>query len=312
MQRFLFFLLIFAYQTTSAQHEETLYYYAIDDSLIGVKDKKGKIIIPAKHRLILDVNMGDTLPAGFVNFLEPADKPGQHAAWKTYDRKGNFLYQPYVFEFEPDRINEGLSRFVENDKIGFVDRHGKRIIPAQFESVDMFSLGIASFCNGCIRDTAKDLEHPPLVAGTFGFINRQGKVLMDDIVFDTSLFFWCRFDSLRHTFYPAEFQYNSFEKKLIQKLDPYKAAIEKMFFSKYTGNNSMSLIFDIVEKPSPGFPYYVIESREKIGNKISSDFWDRLQFYLNTTGEIMYAAEYFDGLVPFKEWYSHYTQKNFP
>lgn len=312
MQRFLFLLLIFAYESTSAQHEETLYYYAINDSLIGVKDKKGRVIIPAKHRLILDVNAGDTLPAGFVNFLEAADKPGQQAAWKTYDRKGNFLYQPYVFEFEPDRIKEGLSRFVENDKIGFVDRHGKRIIPAQFESVDMFTLGIASFCNGCIRDTAEDLEHPPLIAGTFGFINRQGKVLVDRIRFDTSVFFWSRLDSLKQSFYPAEFQYNDFEKTLIKKLEPYKATIEKILFSRFTTSLPLSLTFDIVEKPSPGFPYYVIESREKIGNGFRGGSWESLQFYLNKTGEIIYAAEYLDGLMPFKEWYSHYTQKNLP
>lgn len=312
MRRSALLLLVFVNQFLFAQRQEPLYYFITNDSLVGVKDKKGKIIIPAKHRPLLDVNIGDTLPAGLINFFEAPEKSGHRYEWKTYDRNGSFLYEPYTFEFAPDRISEGLSRFVENGKIGFVDRHGKKIIPAQFESVGEFNLGVATYCSGCIRDTAKDREHPPLIAGTFGIIDRQGTMLMYDIRFDTSDVFWSWLDSLKQTFYPTEFQYNDFEKTLIKKLDPYKAAIEKIHFSSFTTSLPTSFIFDIVEKPSPGFPYYVIESREKIGNGFSGSSWESLQFYLSETGQIMYALEYFDGLIPFKEWYSQYTQNNLP
>ena len=189
MKRSVILLLVFINQLLFAQRQEPLYYFIINDSLVGVKDKNGKIIIPAKYRGGMNYEMGSKVPPGLINFFEYFDKPSTSrpsGRWKTFDRDGNYLYEPCLFEFAPDEIYEGLSRFRENGKIGYANREGKKIISAQFDFAGWFTLGTSIFCNGCYRDTAEDIEHPPLVAGIFGIINRQGKILMDNIPYDPS------------------------------------------------------------------------------------------------------------------------------
>ena len=178
MKQVLLVLFIVLNESTFAQPQEPLYYFITKDSFVGVKDNKGKIIIPAKHRWMFDRKDGDKVPEGLINLFEA-----------VYSRDGKFLYQPLIYDFSSDEIHEGLSRFTENGKTGYVNRQGKKIIPAQFEFTWPFSLGTAIFCKGCYYDKTKDPEHPPLISGTFGFIDRTGKVLVDHIVFDTSYFF---------------------------------------------------------------------------------------------------------------------------
>ena len=306
MRLLVFILLVFACEITLAQREETLYYYVINDSLVGVKNKKGKIIIPAAHRSNHDINTGDTIPSGLINFFEYPDKTNQRAGWKTYDRNGKFLFQPYTYEFEPDFLLEGLSRFKENGKIGFADRQGKKIIAAQFDYVNWFSLGVASFCTGCYFDPSNDPEHPSLKGGTWGLVNRKGEILINNLPFD-NVDLERILDSSLQTFYNKEFQYNSFEKKLISMFDEYKGGIEKEYFKNSSTREPRALKFDIVEKPSAFFPYYIISSREVSNSIVGGHFWESLHFYISKDGKYIYFVGYRD-LVPFSKWYSKYSK----
>ena len=209
-----------------------------------------------------------------------------------------------MYDNGPDGLSEGLSRFVEKGKVGFVNRQGKKVIPAQFDFVSQFSLGTATYCMGCYFDFKKNSEHPPLKGGIYGIIDRRGQSLIDNIPFEKRTIL----DSLQKEYYPKEFQYSAFEKKLIGKLDPYRKAIEKEYFSNYSDlSEPHFLLFDIVEKPSAGFNYYIIQSREKTGQHIYGDSWDNLRFYASKDGRKLFYADG-DNLIPFSKWYALYIK----
>jgi len=109
---------------------EPLVYYFSKDSLIGVKDREGRIVIPARGLPEYDLNDGDTVEEGLIHLFE-FDDTLLHPIWsdtpnswgKVYSRNGKFLYKPLMTDNGPDKVHEGLTRFVENGKIGFVERY---------------------------------------------------------------------------------------------------------------------------------------------------------------------------------------------
>lgn len=96
--------------------------------------------------------------------------------WVAINRKKKILYRPFIFDNGPDYVQEGLLRFVENGKMGFVNEAGKKVIPAQFDFVYPFEKGRARFCNGC--KAIKDGEHSMMdeKTGTWGEIDKKGRV----------------------------------------------------------------------------------------------------------------------------------------
>lgn len=290
----------------TGQFQEPLIYFISKDSLIGVKDSKGKIVIPARGRWVFNYHDGDTVEEGFINLVEADDQRSWGGSFgKIYSRDGKFLYTPLDYDNGPDRIHEGLTRFVENGKIGFVDRHANKIIPAQFDHVGAFSLGTALFCRGGYYDFSEDREHPLLKGGVRGVIDRTGKILLDNIPYDTSIYFWKKLRSLHQQFYANQFIYSDFEKKLISNFDPYKTRIEEEYFSNWVGfPEPKSLRFDITERPSPGFPYYVVALAELVGPDIMRG--DRLQFYISADGKNVFNYSWDGELIPFLKWFDEY------
>jgi hypothetical protein len=305
MKQALFVLLIFQNYFLVAQTKEPVFYFITKDSLVGVKNSKGKIIIPAKNLLLYDIKNGEKISDAFIHLLEADDTTNTSSSFgKIYDHTGSFLYHPYIFDNGPDGLQEGLCRFVENHKIGFVNRHGKKVIPAQFDFVSSFNLGTAVFCMGCHFDFKKNSEHPPLAGGVYGMIDNTGKVLIADVLPEKNAIL----DSLQKEHYTKNRSYSPFEKKLTSKLDPYLKNIEKEYFSNYSNlTEPHSLVFDIVERPSAGFNYYVIQSREKMSTQIYSNTWDDLLFFVSRDGRKLF---YFDAgtLVPFSKWYAIYLK----
>jgi len=99
--------------------------------------------------------------------------------WVAINRKKQILYKPFIFDNGPDYVKEGMLRFVENGKMGFVNEAGKKVIQAQFDFVYPFENGRARFCNGC--KTIKDGEHSRLdeKSGKWGEVTKKGKVSYD-------------------------------------------------------------------------------------------------------------------------------------
>jgi hypothetical protein len=97
--------------------------------------------------------------------------------WVAINKKKKVLYKPFIYDNGPDYVQDGLLRYVENGKMGFVDEAGKKIIPAEFDFVSSFENGSARFCNGC--RSVKDGEHSTMdeKTGTWGSIDKKGKKL---------------------------------------------------------------------------------------------------------------------------------------
>lgn len=96
--------------------------------------------------------------------------------WVAINRRKQVLYTPFIYDNGPDYVHEGLLRFVENGKMGFVNEAGKKVIKAQFDFVFPFEDGWARFCNDC--KMVKDGEHSTIdeKTGAWGKVNKKGKI----------------------------------------------------------------------------------------------------------------------------------------
>ena len=97
--------------------------------------------------------------------------------WVAINKKKKLLYKPFIFDNGPDYVQDGLLRYVENGKMGFVDEKGVKRIKAEFDFVFPFEKGVARFCNGC--SSISDGEHKMMdeKTGTWGKIDKKGKKL---------------------------------------------------------------------------------------------------------------------------------------
>lgn len=151
-----------------SQQKEILRYFISKDSLVGVKNQKGKIIIPAEFKDYTEIKDGESVPEGIGNETilfaggKRNDRFEKNTFGYVYDRKGNFLYKPYLFDNGADYFSEGLRRFVKNGKIGFADRSGKTVIQPRHDFAASFNYGYAVFCDGCDWEKTDD-EHPAIV-----------------------------------------------------------------------------------------------------------------------------------------------------
>ena len=103
--------------------EKLYYFYTSDSTLVGVKNEKGKIIIPAQFSgfKIYDTENPINEPTiefwgtSFKNKKYDKDNPRIEAG-EVYDRNGKFLYYPQWFDNGNDIWEEGLRRYVEKKK----------------------------------------------------------------------------------------------------------------------------------------------------------------------------------------------------
>ncbi|MGY0034617.1 WG repeat-containing protein [Pedobacter sp. NJ-S-72] len=129
-----------------------------DRELAGYKTRGGKIVIPAKF-----IYAADTLyDRAFV-----IGKGG----WQGINRRGEVILIPFIYDNGPDYDSEGLFRFVENNKIGFVDLNWNKVVPAVFDFVEPFKDGLAIYTLGGHK--VMDGEHWYWAGGyDGGYVNR--------------------------------------------------------------------------------------------------------------------------------------------
>lgn len=152
-----------------AQKKQKDYLISFNDTtsgkvLIGYKNLKGKVIIPAKYTGYGEV---DTLFDFTVVSLKDS-------GLLVIDKTGKHILRPFIYDNGPDYIEEGLFRFVENNKLGFANAKYKKIIPATFDFVTPFKNGLAEYTMGGHK--VQDGEHWYWGGGhEFGFINHSGR-----------------------------------------------------------------------------------------------------------------------------------------
>lgn len=295
-----------------AQKKRDLFYFlSKKDSLLGVKDQEGNIVIPAKHINLAFAAEDFAKPITEQTIIMlPKNEPERTQPYNyglAYNREGKVLYAPYLYDNGPDYLEEGLSRFVENGKIGFVDRAGKKVIPAQWDWVSPFEYGIAKACTNCFLDYTKDQEHPPLdlSKAQTSYIDKQGKAIIPLTHIQKE-----EDQHVDGVYLPYQFHYTPFEQQILAELQQYGTLISNAYFVNYTNridSEEKVLHFEIVERPSAGFDYYVIQAfrYNADGTYVSTD-WN-LQFYADKEGSISFNPYFEDEQkTPLKEWLPRY------
>ncbi|MES2627567.1 MAG: WG repeat-containing protein [Bacteroidota bacterium] len=129
--------------------------------LLGFRSPAGKNTIPARYT----ATTTDTMFR--IAFVLNTDE------WVVINRMDTVILTPFIYDNGPDYVQEGYFRFVENDKMGFADLRGDKIIKAEFEWVEPFRGGLAAFnTDGHFEESG---EHRIRKGGTWGFIDRRGR-----------------------------------------------------------------------------------------------------------------------------------------
>lgn len=256
------------------QGQDTLYYFTTSDSsMVGVKNNKGDIIIPPQ-KIYSDVlyYLEDSIiheptieffphnyPEGVRNApdsLSPVTPAGV-----VYDRKGNFLYTPQLFDSGPDYWHEGKRRYAAHNKIGFVNFAGEKITPANLDFASPFNYGYAEvYINGWRKEYESGGEHWYLTASSDSsdsyLINAKGD-RVQPLVSQVSNrdYLW------KGDYYPYPFSYNKMEQNMVDSLEKIDVLndINLYHYPKDKLRDSMLLQFEIVERPDEYNPFYVLQ-----------------------------------------------------
>lgn len=282
-----------------SQTKEDLHYFKSKDSLVGVKDKAGKIIVPAQFKIFSFLKDGDPVEGETILFdgSKEGEKPEKNAWGYVYDRKGKFLYQPFLYDNGADYFSEGLRRLVKNGKVGFADRNGNTVIVAEHDFAFPFNYGYATFCDGCDWEKTND-EHRAIVGGKWGIMNVKGQTVQplakpseQDVEIDGK-------------YYPNPFQYNEKEKNILQFFEKQKKKLSDLYYVNFydkLSEKEKNLFFEIVERPKENFPYYQVNTYDY--RKKDLDMLYRFKFLVSEDGKTFYAIEDFnEKKIPFENW----------
>ena len=91
--------------------------------------------------------------------------------WVFVRRNGEAI-QTVTFDNGPDIISEGLLRYIDEGKVGFIDKYGEIKIRAAYTFAFPFQRDLSMVCNDCIKK--QDGEHSIMVEGTWGYIDKNG------------------------------------------------------------------------------------------------------------------------------------------
>lgn len=282
-----------------SQEKEVLRYFKTKESLVGVKNQKGEIIIPAQFKIYSDLKDGEVVEGETILF--DGNKTGgnqEKNAWGyVYDRKGDFLYQPFMYDNGPDYFVEGLRRFVKNGKIGFADRNGKVIIEPKHDFVDYFNYGYASFCDGCDWEKTDD-EHKSIVGGKWGMMNTKGETVPPLTKYSD------KDVKIVGKYYPYPFQYNEKEKNILRFFYQQNKLLADLYYVNVYNKipeKEKKLYFEIVERPKENFPYYQVNTYDYTKHDLGMLY--RFKFLVSEDAKNVYTIKsYNEQKVPFEEW----------
>lgn len=153
-----------------------------DTGLVGYKNPKGEIKIPAKF-----VHAGDFNSFGWaeVNF------GGQN--FYRINKDGNIIHQAYFFDNGADYFVCGFTRIINDTrKVGFANLKGETVIPPQFDWATPFRCtpSFSVVCQGCYavgsfnRKDSKRCRlsnsdcYSEMIGGKWGAIAPTGKIII--------------------------------------------------------------------------------------------------------------------------------------
>ncbi|MEM7180518.1 MAG: WG repeat-containing protein [Spirochaetota bacterium] len=128
-------------------------------SLYGYKDPMGKVIISPDYMIAHE-------------FQQEVAHVADRQKWMVIDKKGKILFTPFIYDNGPDPFQEGLARFVQDDKIGYYTPLGQISVPPKFDFGYPFKNGKAKVCVGCKKKSYG--EHYRYRGGKWFYIDARG------------------------------------------------------------------------------------------------------------------------------------------
>ena len=286
-----------------SQKKNVLKYFISNDSLVGVKNQKGEIIVPAQFKIFSNLENGELVKGETIYFdgFKKDEQNEKNAFGYVYDKKGNFLYRPFFYDNGADYFSEGVRRFVKNGKVGFVDRNGTVIIKPEHDFVSSFNYGYAAFCDGCDWEKTED-EHKAIVGGTWGMMNFKGEIVQPITKSGNAV-------EIDGKYYPYPFKYNEKEKKILQFFEKQNKQLSDIYYVNHynkLSENEKKLFFEIVERPKENFPYFQINTYDN--GKMNSGSTD-FNFIVSEDGKNVYALGYDVEKNPFDKWLKNETKE---
>ncbi|WP_294311663.1 WG repeat-containing protein [uncultured Chryseobacterium sp.] len=278
-----------------SQEKEVLMYFKTKDSLAGVKNSEGKIIVPAQFELFSFLKDGEPVKGETIFIDGYREDDEEKNAWGyVYDRKGNFLYRPFAYDNGADYFSEGLRRFVKNGKVGFADRNGKVIIEAKHDFASPFHYGYAAYCNGCDWEKTQD-EHKAMVGGIWGVMDSKGQVVQSVAKSKSTV-------EVNGKYYPYPFSYTQKEKEVLQFFEKQNQKLSDIYYVnhyKKLSEENKKLYFEIVERPKENFPFYQVNAYDY---SKSAAGLAGLKFLVSEDGRKVFALEFDDEKISFETW----------
>lgn len=279
-----------------SQEKDVLKYFISKDSLVGVKNQKGEIIVPAQFRIFSEIKNGELVEGETIYFdgFKKEEKKEKNAWGYVYDKKGNFLYRPFLYDNGADYFAEGVRRFVKNGKVGFVDRNGTIIIEAKHDFVSPFNYGYAAFCDGCDWEKNNE-EHKAIVGGTWGVLNLKGEIIQPVTKSENTV-------EINGQYYPYPFRYSEKEKSILQFFEKRNRKLSEINYVNHynkISDHEKKLFFEIVERPKENFRFYQVNAYDY--SKMEAGLSD-YKFLVSEDAKNVFALEFDNKKIPFEKW----------
>jgi hypothetical protein len=150
--------------------------FSDDNDLWGFKDEMGQVVILPRFNMAFDFNKH-----GAAAVVDGSN-------WYYINTQGHVLLQTYTFDNGPDYYEEGLARYVDGDRIGFINEAAQVVIPAAYDFAFPFTEGRARVCRGCKIVREESDEHSTVKGGWWGYIDRKGDVVVP-LIYEWAGFF---------------------------------------------------------------------------------------------------------------------------
>jgi hypothetical protein len=167
----IFYLLIIGGLTSCISKLKDDYWIRVCDiegDSCGYKNKSGQWMIPLGKNMTLYTD----------TFRNSAIVSNKSQGMIGIDKNCKKLYSVHFFDNGPDQTSEGVFRIIIDNKYGFANMD-RIVIHPKFDFVYPFSESLSVFNRGCTFKKEKDGDHILIVGGKYGYINKNGEIVID-------------------------------------------------------------------------------------------------------------------------------------
>lgn len=248
----MFFILMCCAVISSSFADKIRYFVDKKTGNIGAKNHAGKIIVPAIYGgAKLWGRYQEPIRNNRIEFFLSKYEHGSEihqSGSDVYDFKGKYLYTVLWYDMNIDDWSEGIRRYIEHGKIGFVNEKNEKITAAMYDDASQFHYGYSQVWQGKIKRVQIDDEHyalKPEPETKMFVIDKTGKVVSGSLKpqADSDI-------ELGGKYFPTPYYFaNDFERELANKLNDLDV-LNKI------RRIDANMRFQITKRPNRHSPYY--------------------------------------------------------